>query len=207
MALPDPLESGSVVRIESHLSKYPEVWVLSHINGGRWYPDTDSWMASHARGPLEDGGAHWEDLLARGRVTLLVAVDRESYEAGWSEPRPDLVEVVARVITEHNFRGAHPDAITELWGGHVKVARAVLAALSSVGALMPDGGGRTRERLGFGTQRPPATGPVQVWWADEPQHASWTPTRRRTVTTWPEGHPLAGTHYGLWTEAIDAAHA
>lgn len=83
MALPDPLESGSVVRIESHLSKYPEVWVLSHINGGRWYPDTDSWMTSHARGPLEDGGAHWEDLLARGRVTLLVAVDRESYEAGW----------------------------------------------------------------------------------------------------------------------------
>lgn len=76
-----PDQPGLVVRVHSD-SKYPEIWVASYINGGRWYPDTDSW-AQHVRGPLDDGGAHLDDLFRRGRVVLLVAGDPDVYQAGW----------------------------------------------------------------------------------------------------------------------------
>jgi len=81
--LPEPTAPGAVARVTTTLSKYPEVWVSSYINIGRWYPDTDSWLAGHVRGPLDDGGAHWEHLVSRGAVALLTDDGHEPYAAGW----------------------------------------------------------------------------------------------------------------------------
>lgn len=78
----EPTKPGTVVRVNTPLSKYPEVWVADHINGGVWYPDSSSW-AQGVRGPFKDGGAYFQDLTTRGTVTLLVAAPREAYEAGW----------------------------------------------------------------------------------------------------------------------------
>lgn len=78
----EPTALGSVVRVTTDRSKYPEIWISSHINQGRWYPDTDSWFNGSARHDLPDG-ALWEDLTARGKVTLLTDGKKETYNAGW----------------------------------------------------------------------------------------------------------------------------
>lgn len=80
MRIPD--RCGLVVRIDTAQSKYPEIWIASNINGGRWYADAESW-AMGARGPLDDGGAHVDHLTERGTVTLLTGASQEAYEAGW----------------------------------------------------------------------------------------------------------------------------
>lgn len=82
MSLVIPDRHGSVIRVYGDQSKYPEIWIASNINGGRWYPDAESW-ACGVRGPLDDGGAHIEDVERRGRAELLVATNAEAYETGW----------------------------------------------------------------------------------------------------------------------------
>jgi hypothetical protein len=75
-------KSGSVVRVDTPRAKYPEIWVSSYINGGRWYPDTDSWLGGSARHDHPEG-CDWYTLRRRGAITLLTDVDREAYRAGW----------------------------------------------------------------------------------------------------------------------------
>lgn len=99
-SFPEPTAAGAVVRIETPLSRYPEVWVSSHINVGRWYPDTDSWMGGHVRGPLEDGGAHWEHLVDRGPVALLTDDGHEAYEAGWRAACDSLSQLADEIAAD-----------------------------------------------------------------------------------------------------------
>jgi len=107
--LPEPTQAGTVVRIDTggRLSKYPEVWVADYINGGRWYPDSSSW-AQHVRGPLDDGGAHWDDLLRRGPVVLLVASSREACEHGWRAACAALSQQADDLV--YDCPGEAPDA-------------------------------------------------------------------------------------------------
>jgi hypothetical protein len=78
----EPTALGSVVRVVTERSKYPEIWMASQINGGVWYPDLQSWEAGSARHDFPQG-ASFDDLRKRGKVTLLTEASRETYEAGW----------------------------------------------------------------------------------------------------------------------------
>lgn len=79
----EPTALGSVVRVATPRYQYPEIWTASHINQGRWYPDTDAWFNGTARHDLPDG-ATWAELTTRGTVTLLTAGTKETYAAGWT---------------------------------------------------------------------------------------------------------------------------
>lgn len=102
----EPRASGSVVRVHTERSKYPEVWVASYINGGRWYPDSDSWMAGSARHDLPDG-ADWYTLQHRGRVELLSAGAQETYEAGWRAG----VAAAVQAVEEVEYEVVFPDSL------------------------------------------------------------------------------------------------
>lgn len=117
---------------------------------------------------------------------------------------PDLVEVVARATSQHYLSGVNTQAGHELcsceqwadggmdedWEDHL--AQVALAALAEYGALIPTGGERVEE---FGYDDGDECCPHVCCSDDDPANCH---SHRRTVTTWPEGHPLAGTHYGLW---------
>lgn len=79
----DPAKFGTVVRIDNPQAKYPEVWIASHINGGLWYPDLETWSTSAALRRDHPQGIDFYDLAKRGTVTLLSSGAPETYEAGW----------------------------------------------------------------------------------------------------------------------------
>lgn len=108
-ALPEPTQPGAVVRVVTRRSKYPEIWVSSYINGGRWYPDTDSWLGGSARHDFPDG-ADWYELRRRGHVTLLTESSAETYEAGWRASTRAAVQAVEEVEYDVEF----PDRMTEV---------------------------------------------------------------------------------------------
>ncbi len=120
-------------------------------------------------------------------------------------PRQDLVEVVARRIWTWSQADWLPtweeldgSAYADEKDHVIEKAKNLLAALSSVGALMPDGGETWEERgtrIGDGSI-------LTLAEAGTRYSISAQSLRRRTVTTYPDGHPLAGTHYSPW-RAID----
>jgi transcriptional regulator with XRE-family HTH domain len=78
----EPTGSGSVIRLDVPGGKYPEIWIRSFINYGRWNPSFEDWATGPARHVFPDGATFW-DLERRGAVTLLVEGSQEMYAAGW----------------------------------------------------------------------------------------------------------------------------
>lgn len=100
---------------------------------------------------------------------------------------PDLVEVVARVLCNDEYTHDIWATLTDDERDVDRpLARKVLAALAEHGALMPTGGEQETE-LGVSFGVGWGIAPCACNSACNARH-----THRRTVTTWPEGHPLAG---------------
>lgn len=116
----EPQQSGAVVAVHCGDYHRQEIWVRSGANIGNWYPlggefgRPKPWVDPRneleklaARGPAPRPGPnevprhpHWEDVLARGPVTLLVASPQESYAAGWANGRRRLVEQIQELSDE-----------------------------------------------------------------------------------------------------------
>jgi hypothetical protein len=102
----EPQNSGAVVAVNYGDYSTQEIWVSSGANIGNWYPlggefgrprvaedprnelekitNRDPWRQPAGTIPLHP---HWDDVLARGPVTLLVAGDVEAYTRGWRAGR------------------------------------------------------------------------------------------------------------------------
>jgi hypothetical protein len=105
-----PQQAGAVVAVHYGDCRRQEFWIASGSSGGNWfclggeYGRPKVWIDSRThmekmlqRGPEPRPGPdevpqfpHWEDVLARGPVTLLVAGDTDSYRQGWRNGRKAL---------------------------------------------------------------------------------------------------------------------
>lgn len=110
--LDEPQNSGAVVAVHFGDYREQEIWVRSGSNIGNWYclggefgrprvwiDERNSLELLTRRGPEPGPGPgeirqhpHWEDVLARGPVTLLSAGSQEAYEVGWANGRRRMVE-------------------------------------------------------------------------------------------------------------------
>jgi hypothetical protein len=98
--------SGSVVAVEYGDHVCQEIWVADAANVGNWYPanDDDQWLRLKdrygQRFDIKLNHPTWDDVLARGRVTLLVAAQDEVYAAGWQAGRADLLHKIEELADE-----------------------------------------------------------------------------------------------------------
>lgn len=110
----EPQHSGAVVAVHYGDSYGQEIWVASTANIGCWYPlggefgRPKAWVDPRNeleklswRGPVPRPGPnevplhpHWEDVLARGPVTLLVPGAQQAYADGWANGRRRLLEQI-----------------------------------------------------------------------------------------------------------------
>lgn len=107
----EPQNSGAIVAVHYGDYRGQEVWVRSGANIGNWYciggefgrgPKVWEDPRSHTEKMLGHGPAprrpegtipqhpHWDDILDRGPVTLLVAGDDEAFRSGWRAGRQDM---------------------------------------------------------------------------------------------------------------------
>jgi hypothetical protein len=119
------------------------------------------------------------------------------------------LDAAARAFLRHAFESTGEAWRDEFWENPDDprarddcraVVRVIAAVLREHGALMPAGGETVLEQHTAEREpwRPDPSRPAGICvcgttFRKPGQH-------RRTVTTYPEGHPLAGTHYGLWRE-------
>lgn len=116
----EPQHSGALVAVHYGDYRLQECWVRSGSDIGNWYclgneygrprvwVDPRSEMEKLIdRGPAPRPGPgevplhpHWEDVLARGPVTLLTAGDGEAYRAGWRNGRRAMVEQMEAVADD-----------------------------------------------------------------------------------------------------------
>lgn len=90
----EPQQSGAVVAVNYGDYHAQELWIRSGANIGNWYClGGEFGVPRHGTHtlPLHP---HWEDVLARGPVTLLTADHDEAYAAGWASGRRRLVEQI-----------------------------------------------------------------------------------------------------------------
>jgi hypothetical protein len=94
----EPQEAGALVAVHAGDYRKQEVWVRSGANIGQWYPlGGESWVVwNRERMPpgVTKAHPHWEDVLARGPVTLLVAADEGAYRLGWRNGRHAMYEQI-----------------------------------------------------------------------------------------------------------------
>ncbi len=101
----EPQESGALVVV--HLGDYrrQEVWVSSGANIGNWYPlGGEFWVTwDRKRMPAGVTKTHptWDDVLARGPVTLLVPAGDAAYVAGWRAGRSALAATLTDWLDMH----------------------------------------------------------------------------------------------------------
>jgi hypothetical protein len=116
----EPQHSGAVVATHWGDYRIQEIWVRSGANIGNWYclggeflkPRVwidrrseaeklmwPSWSPQPEPGevPLHP---HWEDVFARGPVTLLVPGDQDAYRDGWRNGRQRMVEQMKTVADD-----------------------------------------------------------------------------------------------------------
>ncbi len=114
----EPRECGAIVAVHFGDYRRQECWIASGSNIGNWYPlggesgrpkvATDprteleklcgkQWRVPTGEIPLHP---HWEDVLARGPVTLLVPGDRDAYLRGWRAGRHDLWQAMEEIAEE-----------------------------------------------------------------------------------------------------------
>lgn len=111
----EPQNSGAVVAVDYGDYRTQEIWISSGSNIGNWWclggeygrPKpwdglTDMQKLTWPRDkPLPKPGPNeiprfptWQDVLARGPVTLLSAGDQAAYKAGWDAGRRRLVQQI-----------------------------------------------------------------------------------------------------------------
>lgn len=103
----EPQDSGAIVAVNYGDYRAQECWVRSGANIGNWYPlggefsrgpkvwddpRTPMEKLIEPRPPARPAGTipqhpHWEDVIARGPVVLLIAADDEAYRNGWRNGR------------------------------------------------------------------------------------------------------------------------
>lgn len=94
----EPQHSGAIVAVNYDDYRYVECWIRSGANIGNWY-----YLGNEYGRPYRDEipvHPHWEDVLARGPVTLLVPGDQDAYQAGWRNGRRRLVEQMETVADD-----------------------------------------------------------------------------------------------------------
>ncbi|MEV1315451.1 hypothetical protein AB0J14_05120 [Micromonospora arborensis] len=116
----EPQESGAVVAVHYGDYRRQELWVSSGANIGNWYclggefSRPKVWVDNRSemdkmlwRGPRPRPGPgevplhpHWEDVIARGPVTLLVPAGRQAYVEGWRAGRRDLWQSMESVAED-----------------------------------------------------------------------------------------------------------
>lgn len=89
---------GAIAVVNYGDYRHQEVWVASGANIGNWYPLGSEFWAVWSRQAMPPGvtKAHptWDDVTARGPVTLVVAAAQESYRRGWASGRKRLLEQI-----------------------------------------------------------------------------------------------------------------
>lgn len=115
----EPKHPGAVVAVHYGDYRRQEIWVASGTNIGNWYPlggefgrpkvvgDTRTDVEKLTGRPpwVQPPGTipphpHWEDVLARGPVTLLSAGGAETYRRGWRAGRRNLWEAMETLAEE-----------------------------------------------------------------------------------------------------------
>lgn len=118
----EPQNSGAIVAVHYGDYRYQECFVRSGANIGNWYPLGGEfgrprvWIdhrtelekmlhrpgtPGHGPGPGEvPMHPCWEDVLARGPVTLLVPGDADTYRTGWRNGRRRMVEQMETVVDD-----------------------------------------------------------------------------------------------------------
>lgn len=93
----EPRGSGVVVAVHYGDYRHVELWISSGSSVGNWYClGNEFGVPRHGSNglPLHP---HWEDILARGPVTLLSAGSQEAYEVGWANGRRRMIEQMEAV--------------------------------------------------------------------------------------------------------------
>lgn len=124
----EPQNSSAVVAVHWGDYRQQEIWVRSGANIGNWYclggefGRPKAWTdprgllelmidrrhdyLQFAPGPDEvPQHPHWEDVLARGPVTLLVPGDQDAYRAGWRNGRRRMVEQMETAADDESEGG------------------------------------------------------------------------------------------------------
>lgn len=100
----EPQGSGAVVAVHYGDYRRQEIWVSSGSNVGNWYPlGGEHWVVfdrKHMPAGVTMQHPHWEDVLARGPVTLLVQADAEAYRQGWRAGRRNLWQAMEEAADE-----------------------------------------------------------------------------------------------------------
>lgn len=100
----EPQQSGAVVAV--HYGDYhrQEIFVRSGANIGNWYCLGGEFGCPRHGTDALPLHPHWEDVLARGPVTLLSAAHEEAYASGWANGRRRLVEQIETLSDEEGPR-------------------------------------------------------------------------------------------------------
>lgn len=102
----EPQYSGAVVAVNYGEYHDQEIWVRSGANIGAWYLLGGEWGRRIDDGiPRPPQHPHWEDVLRRGPVTLLVPGDQASYREGWKAGRRLLAQQVEYVSDDEPESG------------------------------------------------------------------------------------------------------
>jgi len=116
----EPQNSGAVVAVNYGDYRTQELWVRSGANVSNWFclggefgrprvwiDQRDPLEMLTHRGPQPGPGPgeipqfpHWEDIIARGPVTLLSPGNEDTYKAGWVNGRRRLVEQMESVTDD-----------------------------------------------------------------------------------------------------------
>jgi hypothetical protein len=119
---PEPdCSPGTVAAVRYADYRRQEIWVSSGANIGNWYPlggefgipkvaedprtpmekliSRDRWRQPPGTVPLHP---HWEDIVARGPVTLLVPGQADAYATGWADGRARLFQQMDELRDEED---------------------------------------------------------------------------------------------------------
>jgi hypothetical protein len=87
---PEPLVHGGTLAVVNYGDyRSQEVWVASGVNIGNWFP-----LGGEFGYSATPDFPTWDDVTARGPVTLVVAASRETYRQGWADGRQRLLEQI-----------------------------------------------------------------------------------------------------------------
>jgi hypothetical protein len=96
---PEPeVPPGTLAVVNQGDYRYQEVWVASGSNIGNWYPLGGEHWVMWRRGHIPAGVTKqyptWDDVTARGPVTLMVPSSAAAYRQGWADGRARLLEQI-----------------------------------------------------------------------------------------------------------------
>jgi hypothetical protein len=94
---PEPdVSPGAIAVVNFGDYRYQEVWVADGSNIGNWY--SRGWIDRSMPSPPHH--PHWEDVVARGPVTLMQPTAGAMYLQGWRDGRARLVEQIGTLADD-----------------------------------------------------------------------------------------------------------